>query len=70
MFNTIVAETVVAYYSIFLTLLPNQHLAGHVADHKKRLHFPGSLAAWGGLVTEFWPIIFNRSVVWNFWEML
>lgn len=57
MFNKIIAEPMVAYCIIFPTFPPTQHLAGqvagHVAAHKKRLHFPGSLASWGDSGTEF-----------------
>lgn len=66
MFNEIVAETVVAYHSIFSILPPNQHSTGNIAVHKKRLYFPYCLAAWDGHVTEFWPMVFKKSVIWNF----
>lgn len=66
MFNEIVAETVVAYHSIFSTLLPNQHLAGHIVVHKKILHVPYFPAVWDGHVTEFRAMIFKKRVIWNF----
>lgn len=56
MFIEIVAETVVAYYTILPTLPPDQHLMNTTLPIKKRLHFPDSPAAWEGHVTEFWPM--------------
>lgn len=39
----------------------NQHLAGHIAAHKQRLHFSDSPAAWNGQVTKFWPVRYKKS---------
>lgn len=57
MFIEIIAETVVTYYTILPMLPPNQNLMNTMLPIKnKRLHFPDSLAAWDGRVTEFWPM--------------